>query len=369
MLLLDISLRFPAITLLVLLTALVLIEAHSHRTARLLSLWLVSLIALMMNDLPEPLQLSLFAREAIWLLHIPNVVLLWWFALSLFDDDFSLNGRHISVLLIVYLLASGLRLFSHLNFEPGIDFMMLCNRFLRLTLLMHLFWISLKGRATDLVESRRHVRMWLGCAALGYCILMLGTESLLYVWSGSNLYTTFGTGTEATWITPLRIALLLPCICAACILFIRGKLDVLLVETQDKTVTQATQRGVNPKDSLAHKRLIHAMQTEQLYRRPGLSIGQLADYIQIPEHQLRALINQGLGYRNFSSFLNTYRLKEAKTLLGDPLMARRQIFTIAQDVGYASLPTFNRAFRSLEHISPTQYRRQALHESPNIQSL
>ncbi|MEL6323951.1 MAG: helix-turn-helix domain-containing protein, partial [Pseudomonadota bacterium] len=85
-----------------------------------------------------------------------------------------------------------------------------------------------------------------------------------------------------------------------------------------------------------------------------------ATRLSVPEHQLRGLINQGMGFRNFSAFLNHYRLADAKTALADPEQARTPILTIALDAGYASLATFNRAFRTSEGQTPSEFRTNAL---------
>lgn len=83
----------------------------------------------------------------------------------------------------------------------------------------------------------------------------------------------------------------------------------------------------------------------------------------MPEHQLRALINGELGHRNFSAFLNAYRLTEAKRLLADPEQARRQVLQIALDVGFGSIAPFNRAFKEATGRTPTEFRKEKLGES------
>ena len=98
------------------------------------------------------------------------------------------------------------------------------------------------------------------------------------------------------------------------------------------------------------------MEDEKLYRELGLGIGNLATKLNVPELQLRALINKGLGYRNFAAFLNQYRLAEAKAVLADPEQARTPILTIAMDAVYASFATFNRAFKSEENSPPSAFR-------------
>lgn len=94
------------------------------------------------------------------------------------------------------------------------------------------------------------------------------------------------------------------------------------------------------------------------YRETGLSIGRLGSELKMPEHRLRKLINQGLGYRNFSDFLNHYRIDEVASRLADPSQEHLPILTIALDAGYASLAPFNRAFKEKMRQTPSEYRRQ-----------
>ena len=96
------------------------------------------------------------------------------------------------------------------------------------------------------------------------------------------------------------------------------------------------------------------------YRTPGLTIARLAEHLTTPEHRLRSLINQRLGHRNFSSFLNRHRIDEAKQILSNPEQVDLPVLTIAMDLGYNSLPTFNRAFRSEAAETPTDFRRKAI---------
>jgi AraC-like DNA-binding protein len=99
------------------------------------------------------------------------------------------------------------------------------------------------------------------------------------------------------------------------------------------------------------------MTVDRAYRQEGLSIGQLAQRLGLPEYRLRQLINQGLGYRNFASFLNFYRIAEAKAALVDSAQAEVPILTIALDAGFNSLGPFNRAFKAQTGMTPSEFRR------------
>ena len=99
------------------------------------------------------------------------------------------------------------------------------------------------------------------------------------------------------------------------------------------------------------------MADERIYRQENITIGSLALRLGIPEYRLRRLINQRLGYRNFNVFLNNHRIEEAKAALADPAQAEVPIITIAMDAGFQSLGPFNRAFKALTGVTPTEYRR------------
>lgn len=103
------------------------------------------------------------------------------------------------------------------------------------------------------------------------------------------------------------------------------------------------------------------------WRREGLTIGALAKELGEPEYRLRRLINQRLGHRNFADFVNGFRIEAAKARLGDPTEARTTVAAIAFDLGYGSLGPFNRAFRAATGATPTEWRRQALQASPELQ--
>ena len=101
------------------------------------------------------------------------------------------------------------------------------------------------------------------------------------------------------------------------------------------------------------------MAEEKVYRREGFGVAALVAALDVPEYRLRRLINQRLGHRNFSSFVNGYRLAEATAALADPGQADVPILTIALDAGFQSIGPFNRAFKAHTGMTPTAYRRQA----------
>ncbi len=108
------------------------------------------------------------------------------------------------------------------------------------------------------------------------------------------------------------------------------------------------------------------MSKDQVWKEEGLTIAGLALRVGVPENQLRRLINDCLGYRNFPSYVNAHRIAAAKSRLADPGESRVSISTIAYDIGFASLGPFNRAFKEESGVSPSEWRRKALEEPSPI---
>jgi len=96
------------------------------------------------------------------------------------------------------------------------------------------------------------------------------------------------------------------------------------------------------------------MDRERLYAEHDLRIAGVAARLNVPEYRLRRAINQTLGYRNFNRYINDHRLREACVrLLSQPDLP---ILSIALDVGFRSISSFNSAFREANGCSPSEFR-------------
>jgi len=109
--------------------------------------------------------------------------------------------------------------------------------------------------------------------------------------------------------------------------------------------------------------LLERMRSERLYADHDLRVGSLASMMKIPEYKLRTKINQQLGYRNFNQFVNRYRIDEASVKLLED--SRTPVLTIALDVGFRSISSFNAAFQDQFGVSPTKYRSETSLNDPN----
>jgi AraC-like DNA-binding protein len=208
-------------------------------------------------------------------------------------------------------------------------------------------WIAWKGRGTDLVEPRRRARM---AFVLLSSVLMIGV-TLSHLAPGKPPPIVADVNVASMLIVALFMALL-----------VAGLRSQEMFSAVTDGVVPAAEGGAravvctDPAETRLLNRLQRLMEEERVYRVEGLTIGALASRAGAPEYALRRLINGRLGYRNFNAYLNGWRLADAKAALIDPAQREVPISTIALDAGFSSLGPFNRAFKTAEGKTPSEYR-------------
>ena len=203
------------------------------------------------------------------------------------------------------------------------------------------FWEVWKSREGDLVEPRRKMRPRI-IAVVGFYVVVIAFAEV----AAHNEIA----DKSIIRIVGSTIILVVLAFCAA--LFQMRQADLF---GPTAPVQRSNLPKAQPDDGLSEKLLAH-MAREMAHRDETLSIAKLAQQLGEQEYRLRRTINQQLGHRNFTSFLNGYRLAEVKAALSDPTQRDVPIITIALDAGFGSLGPFNRAFREAEGMTPSAFR-------------
>jgi len=101
-------------------------------------------------------------------------------------------------------------------------------------------------------------------------------------------------------------------------------------------------------------RLRYIMEEEKAFAVESLTLRDTADELGLSVHQLSEIINKKLG-KNFNSYINEYRIDEAKKmLLNEP---ERSIISIGTAVGFNAVSSFTTVFTRIAGCSPREYRR------------
>lgn len=90
------------------------------------------------------------------------------------------------------------------------------------------------------------------------------------------------------------------------------------------------------------------------FKRPDLSIQTVADETGIRKAQITALLKEETG-QGFVQYVSYLRLNEFKRLL---LRSDETIRDLVLKIGYSDVPNFLRKFKSIEGVTPSQYRQQ-----------
>lgn len=101
-------------------------------------------------------------------------------------------------------------------------------------------------------------------------------------------------------------------------------------------------------------KLIEFMDQEKPFLNPELSLQELAGKLNVSRHQLSAAINKQQNM-NFYVFVNKYRVGEVKKLMTNPENKNFKIISLAYDAGFNSKASFNRIFKQLAGITPSEY--------------
>ncbi|OHC98792.1 MAG: hypothetical protein A2885_17235 [Sphingopyxis sp. RIFCSPHIGHO2_01_FULL_65_24] len=210
-------------------------------------------------------------------------------------------------------------------------------------------WIAWRGRANDLIEARRGFRLGVVGAIGGFILLVTFVEMF------HNRDMSRDLGRSVT-----LVAIFVATFIVSVGLY-RFRAAELFAAPGASTEPDAVASPTAP--SPLAQRLRAVMADERAYRAEGFSIAMLAARLGEPEYRVRRAINGEMGYRNFTAFLNGFRLDEVRAALADPAQREVPILTIALDAGFGSLGPFNRAFRDAEAMTPSEYRSLRLADS------
>ncbi len=108
---------------------------------------------------------------------------------------------------------------------------------------------------------------------------------------------------------------------------------------------------------LFKEKILDIMVSRQPYLDPDFSLSKLSALTGIQSHILSYLFSESIK-QNFNAFINGYRIKKAKELLGDPSKRHLSIEAIADECGFHTISSFNSAFKKISVLTPSEYKRE-----------
>ncbi|HSW60715.1 MAG TPA: AraC family transcriptional regulator [bacterium] len=134
-----------------------------------------------------------------------------------------------------------------------------------------------------------------------------------------------------------------------------------IVENSNKTQSDETDKYGSArleKDTIDSvlKELVEYVEKDKPYLDPELTVSTLGEKISLPRHIISQVINSGLKI-NFYSFINSYRIEEAKKMFENPAYKDKNIIEIAYLAGFTSKSHFNLSFKKATGLTPKEFRK------------
>jgi AraC-like DNA-binding protein len=103
--------------------------------------------------------------------------------------------------------------------------------------------------------------------------------------------------------------------------------------------------------------LAQFMAIDKAFLEGELTLGQLAERMQVPQHHISQVLNQHLAC-SFFEYINRLRVQEAQRCLADPAFSGQTVLEVGLAAGFNSKAAFNTAFKRFTGTTPTAYRAQ-----------
>ncbi|MEM7405345.1 MAG: AraC family transcriptional regulator [Pseudomonadota bacterium] len=274
--------------------------------------------------------------------------LLWWFAVAAFELHAA--WRWIAIPACV----TAVQMVALLAGEPswGAPALGVAARIAALGVVGMLLHALVMSRSDDLVPARRRYRQAL-VLSVGAMVAITVVVELLTLDAAGAPYLAKLTLLSAAAILVLNLALMIPLLSYS---------EILPPRSSPTTrPPAATDSRTSPGIAAPALAKLEGLMRNRLYARHGLTVADVAAELDVAERELRHLINGELGFRNFSAYVNGWRLDEiSRRLITEPKLP---VLTIALEAGFASIGPCNRAFRRRFGCTPTEFR-----ERPNFET-
>ncbi len=138
--------------------------------------------------------------------------------------------------------------------------------------------------------------------------------------------------------------------------------DIPMLQLKDK-YGSSSLKGTN--EIKLFNNLNVLLSKEKVYLNSELSLKQVADRLQTNTKYLSQVVNKHFG-SNFQTYLNTFRVEEAKKKVLDPALSHLTLYGIALQCGFKNKSTFYKVFKDITGLTPRAFIKGAMISSNGI---
>ncbi len=268
-------------------------------------------------------------------------VVVWLITQYVFDDEFKTRPAF-WLLVLSYLTLNLVGRLAYANdqvlsvFEKILFYYV--PQLTKLGFALHIMLIAALGMKTDLIEQRRRLRAPFALLAGLLICISLGSQMV-----NRGFQFAIPDGIEVIYNLVLAYGITLSAF------RLRFSISPDKRSQKEPAKAEVLVEGAE----LIEEKLKELMQGKKYYLTSGITIGALAEELGEPEYKLRRIINGHLGFRNFNQYINSMRVRDAEVKL---LASDLPVVSIAKELGYVSLSSFNKAFRDIHQWTPSEFR-------------
>lgn len=101
-------------------------------------------------------------------------------------------------------------------------------------------------------------------------------------------------------------------------------------------------------------KLISLFEEEKIYRMNSVNLNYLSERLGTSRHNASQIVNEHFNL-NFFELVNKYRINEALEILKNDTNKNLNIIDVAYEVGFNNKVTFNKSFKKILSLTPSQY--------------
>lgn len=127
------------------------------------------------------------------------------------------------------------------------------------------------------------------------------------------------------------------------------------IAANDETKYKTTTIPETQADAL-YNRVVELMTQEKAFKNTDTTLKSLSHQLKVSTQVLSMVVNKKSN-TNFNGFINAYRIDEAISIFKDSKYDHHTIASVAFDVGFNSISSFNTAFKKQTQKTPLSYRK------------
>ncbi|MES2822026.1 MAG: helix-turn-helix transcriptional regulator [Pseudomonadota bacterium] len=141
-------------------------------------------------------------------------------------------------------------------------------------------------------------------------------------------------------------------------LFVFGLMNTRqLIDFHIQPLKMSNTQKINILDEEKIRIIENAIHQQKIYLESNINLERFAECIDMKPRDLSIIINTHYKL-NFFEFINSLRIEEAKYLLSSPEHIQDTVLEIIHKSGFNSQSSFQRFFKRLVGVTPTEYRKQ-----------